>query len=415
MEVYSSRKLIWGVGAGLLLLACLAFAIVWRLETTVMDEALASHTAIAERRWQMVVDRYARQAFSSDGGGLTSFRAKLLTAAEANPAVLDVAVVTPEREVVRLYSRHGRKEMPCIAKLPTEVFANHEHAPGAAGDSRVGCLSLPITVDGMHHGSVVVHTMRDWLDEGQRAGRTVKRTALRLAPVFLAFYLLLGGLLVLAGRTARRWRARAASAERVQALGAIADGINHEIRNPLNAVSLSLQLLERKEKDPDTRAVIEEARRQTLRIGDTIEEFVSFTRVSHLNTRETDLRSVVAPLVGADVELRGDATAAVDGKLLRDAVEAMLGLLEPPVQVHLEQSRSTWRLTTIGETAGLDAAGVEGLFDPYLRRRRGDIGRGLALARAIFQAHGGSLRAQLKGSTLTLKGTAPVVPPGERS
>ena len=227
MEVYSSRKLIWGVGAGLLLLACLAFAIVWRLETTVMDEALASQTAAAERHWQRVVDRYARQAFSNDGGDLTAFRAKLLTAAEASPAVLDVALVTPEHEIVRLYSRHARKKMPCIGKLPTEVFANHEHAPGALGDSRVGCLSLPITVNGMHHGSVVVHTMRGWLDEAQRARRTVKRTALRLAPVFLTFYLLLAALLVLAGRTAGRWRARAASAERVLALGAIADGINH--------------------------------------------------------------------------------------------------------------------------------------------------------------------------------------------
>ena len=413
--MHASRKLIWGVGVALLLLAGLAFLIVWRLEMTVMDEALRSQTAVAERHWQTVVDRYAREAFGSDGGDLASFGEKLLTAAEANPTVLDVAVVTPDNEIVRLYSRHGRKKLPCAEKLPTDVFADHEHAPGTVNANRLGCLSLPINVDGMHRGSVVVHTMRDWFDERQRAGQTVKRTALRLAPVFLAFYLLLAGMLVVAARTARRWRARAASAERVEALGAIADGINHEIRNPLNAVSLSLQLLERKETDPETRGVIEEAYRQTRRIGETIEEFVRFTRVSHPLARKTDIRDIVTPLAGAHVNVSGAATAEVDPKLLGEAVEAMLGVLEPPVEVRLDRSRGAWRLTATGRNEGLDAAGVEQLFDPYLRRRHGDFGRGLALARAIFQAHGGGLRAQLKGSTLTLKGTAPVVPTGERA
>ena len=413
--MYASRKLIWGVGAGLLLLAGLAFVIVWRLELTVMDEAIVSQARAAERNWQKVVDSYAHKAFRHDGGDLGSFGDRLVIAAEANPTVLDVAVVTPEKEVIRLYSRHGRKTLPCAAKLPTDLFTDHEHASGSIDASRMGCLSLPINVDGKHRGSVVVHTMRDWFDESQRAGQAVKRTAVRLAPVFLMFYILLAGMLVVAGRTARRWRARAASTERVEALGVIADGINHEIRNPLNAVSLSLQLLERKENDPETRGVIEEAHRQTRRIGETIEEFVRFTRVSHLETRNTDLTTIVAPFAGKSVKTRGTATANVDRRLLGHAIEAMLGLLEPPVSTLLEQTRTTWKLTVTGETVGLDAAGVESLFDPYVRRRPRDVGRGLALARAVFQAHGGDLRAQLKGSTLTLKGTASTAPPGERA
>ena len=208
MGTNGSRRLICAVGAGLLLLGGLVFWVVWRLEAQVMEEALRSQVESFESHWQGVVDRYATAAFSSADGDLDSFGQKLMTAAESNPAILDVFVVTPGGEVVHQYSRQGRKTLDCLAKVPREVYVNHEH-PG-----RIGCLNLPIKFGGTHRGSVLVHTLRDWFDEGRRAGRTVKRTAIRLAPIFLAFYVLLGGMLVVAGRTTRRWRMRAASAER---------------------------------------------------------------------------------------------------------------------------------------------------------------------------------------------------------
>ena len=408
-----SRLLIWGVAAGLLLLAGGAFLLVWGLESQVMDEALDAETEQLEKHFREVVDRYARDYLGVEGGSLEKFGERLRTAAEANPAVLDLTVVTPLRELVSRFSRgNDRRDSPCLARLPLSRPVSHEHAPGKVHASRVGCMVLPVYVGDQHRGAVLVHTMRDWLRKGASAGRTVERTAWRLAPIFLGFYLLLGALLIVAGRAARRWRLRAAVAERVEALGAIADGINHEIRNPLNAVSLSLQLLARQQADPETARVVEEAQRQTRRIGDTIEEFVRFTRVSRLKTAPLEIGPLVQAVAGDGVKVAGRASAQVDEAKLRDALEAMLSHLGAPIRVRLGQTRDRWNILVSGETAGLDPQAVERLFEPYLRPRRNDVGRGLALARAVFQAHGGGLSAQIRGTGLTIRGYAPRAQPG---
>lgn len=414
--MHASKWLVWGVAAGLLLLAGAAFLLVWGLESQVMEEALEGQNQYLENHFRSIVDRYAQQYLTDEGGGLAVFAEKLRTAAESNPAVLDLVVLTPMRVLVARYSRFDGGEIPCLARVPLNEPLDHEHPAGTTAASPVGCLLFPVKVGDSHRAAVLVHTMRDWLMGSARAGRTVTRTAWRLAPVFLGFYLLLGVLLVAAGRAAHRWRMRAAAAERVEALGAIADGINHEIRNPLNAVSLSLQLLGRQAAEKEgTRKIVEEADRQTRRISETIDEFVRFTRLSDLRTKRTNIADTVRDVGGPDIEVSGAASGDVDLPKLRDSLDAMFSQLSPPIQVQLEQNRHRWRVSLSGEAGGLEPGSVERLFEPYLRRRARDVGRGLALARAVFQAHGGTLTAQLKGTRLTLRGEAPRVQPGENA
>jgi signal transduction histidine kinase len=264
-----------------------------------------------------------------------------------------------------------------------------------------------------HRGAVLVHTVHDWLMESERAGGIVRRTALRIAPIFLGFYLMLGFLLVAAGRAARRWRLRAAAAERVEALGAIADGINHEMRNPLNAVSLSLQLLGRQAQTDEAREVVAEAQQQVRRIGATVEEFVRFTRVSKLDTRRADVAAIARAAAPGGADVAGDAEAEVDASKLREALHDLCGVFVDAPRVRLEQDRNEWHVRVSGAVDGLDKGSLERLFEPYLRTRPRDVGRGLALARAVFAAHGGELTAAMKGTTLTLRGRAPRTLPGE--
>ena len=73
-------------------------------------------------------------------------------------------------------------------------------------------------------------------------------------------------------------------------------------------------------------------------------------------------------------------------------------------------TRTGWRFSARADAAQLNRSGVVRLFDPYLRPKSGDVGRGLALARAVFQVHGGDLEAQLEGDVLVLRGRAPKTP-----
>lgn len=375
-----------------------------------MEQALAEQ----ERHLETHVGTMVRRFAVEERGDLARFGARLAAAAEGIPAILDLVVVDPDQKVVRHFSRYGQTQAPCVPVVPLDHSLEQEHAAGVVAPHAVACKTVPVVLDGRPRGAVLFHTERD---SGTRAAGWVTWTAFRLGPVFLASYVLLGLLLIAASRAARRWRDRAASAERVQALGALADGINHEIKNPLNSLGLSLQLLARKHADPETREVVDTACREADRILERLEEFVRFTRVSHLVTERVALGERLRDRHGREAEVAGDAEARVDLAKLDDAVAAIVDFLgrdggEGP-RLSLSGSRSEWRLVAEGPADGCAGPEIGRLFDPYVRTGPHDVGRGLALARAVFQAHGGDLVAQKKGARLVLRGNAPTVPPGD--
>jgi signal transduction histidine kinase len=400
-----------GLVAGLLVLGALTCLAVIHLERRAMEQALAEQERLLEAHMGMMV----RRLTSEEGGDLGRVGARLAAAAECMPAILDLVVVDPDQRVVRHFSRSGMRQVPCVAVVPLDVSVEHEHAAGEVAPHAVLCKSVPVVVDGQARGAVLFHSERD---SGARAAGWVKWTAFRLGPVFLASYVLLGLLLIAASRAARRWRDRAASAERVQALGALADGINHEIKNPLNTLGLSLQFIARKHADPETCEVVGTAGREAERIRERLEEFVRFTRVSRLVTEPVALGERWRDRYGGTVEIAGNAEARVDVTKVDDAISAIVEFLGRKdgagPRLTLSGTRSEWRLVAEGASAGGETTDVGKLFDPYVRTGPHDVGRGLALARAVFQAHGGDLVAQRKGARLVLRGSAPRIPPGER-
>jgi signal transduction histidine kinase len=118
------------------------------------------------------------------------------------------------------------------------------------------------------------------------------------------------------------------------------------------------------------------------------------------------------------VEVRGCLRAWVDAPQIDEAFAAIVDLLarqegSGPVRVLLSGGRAEWSFVASREAPGLDASVLAHLFDPYLRTHPRDVGRGLALARAVFQAHGGDLVAEFKGTRLILRGGALKAPPAE--
>jgi len=423
MGIDAPKWVILVVSVGMLACAMLAFVVVSSLQAEAVDRVLAERGERLEQRLGEMVDRFAEQTFGPEGEGLERFGQSVVAAVRLLPSVRDVVVLTPERRVVNRWAREGEPD-GCWRLAPLAHSADRLHPQGEVSPVPVGCLAIPVLVDGRHRGAVVVHSERAWLEEGHRVRELVTRTSLRLVPVFLAYVVLLAGLLLVVSRAARRWRLRAASAERVEALGAIADGINHEIKNPLNAVGLSLQYLERTQDDPESQEVLSTAREQTTRIRETLEEFVRFTKVSRLSCESGSVAErLLRAAAGRGIELRieGDAQVWLDPVKFDTALAALVGLLvdtkegEAPIRVRISASRKEWELELEAPTPGLDPAVAERLFDPYLRPRPRDVGRGLAFARAVFQAHGGDLIARLKGTRLLLRGGARVRPAGEVS
>jgi hypothetical protein len=354
--------------AGLLVLGVLTGLAVIHLEREAMEQALAEQ----ERRLERHVGTMVRRLASEEKGDLGRVGARLVAAAEGIPAILDLVVVDPHQRVVRHFSRSGESQVPCVAVVPLDASRELEHAAGEVAPHAVACRTVPVVVDGQARGAVLFHSERD---SGTRAAGWVKWTAFRLGPVFLASYVLLG-------------------------------------------LGLSLQLIARKHADPETREVVDTAGREAERIFERLEEFVRFTRVSHLVTERVALGERLRDRYGRHAEIAGNAEARVDVSKVDDAVAAIVEFLgrdggEGP-RLSLSGTRSEWRLVAEGPSPAGESREVGQLFDPYVRTGPHDVGRGLALARAVFQAHGGDLVAQRRGTRLVLRGSAPKVPPGDR-
>ncbi|MHC4954094.1 MAG: histidine kinase dimerization/phospho-acceptor domain-containing protein [Planctomycetota bacterium] len=377
----------------------------------VTAEALAHHGLYIERKLEALVNRFAAEEFGAGGGGLPVFAQRMVSAADHSTTVREMVVVGPDKTVIERFGP-GDETHPCLAALPVGLRAVHEHGAGKLDPSPVGCLVLPVEVSGRLAASVYLHVTRDWAEGGTLVQSAVRRTALQLTSVFAGFYVLLGVLLITATRAAERWRRKAEQAERVEALGALASGINHEIKNPLNALALCLQVMERRHRDAESVETLDMAEQQAKQIAATLDEFARFVRVTDLKLQEADVGARIrerAERRDWPVEVRGNVAAKIDTKKMDEALDTILDLLasgSEPVQLKLRGGARQWTLIARADDAGFDQASVGHLFDPYVRTRPRDVGRGLAWAKAVFQAHGGDVTATVSNGTLEVRAHA---------
>jgi signal transduction histidine kinase len=227
--------------------------------------------------------------------------------------------------------------------------------------------------------------------------------------------------LLLVRRTRRAEEARA-EAERRAELGEVAAGLAHEIRNPLNAMGLNLELLEEQLKGaaagrpgaPPPAELAQAARQETSRLSRLLGDFLSYARPSPLNTVPADLNEAAGEAVAflaPEAERReirlafapyaGGAPARLDPARVRqvvlnlvanalDAVEAE-GAAAREVGVRVEDAGAKWRLAVTDSGPGVPPAKTADLFKLFVSTKPAGTGLGLPIAERIVKAHGGAL------------------------
>lgn len=195
-------------------------------------------------------------------------------------------------------------------------------------------------------------------------------------------------------------------------LGAFAGQVSHDLRNPLAAVRMSLELIRDDigtDGDAGLLSLLERAERGTSRMDAMIGELLTFARVGTPELVEVDLTSVVNDVIedlsgvaqsGQVVvtslpSVRGDA---VQLRVLLQNLVANAVKFSPPgsvVEVSAAHTGPAWRVSVADRGPGVPAADRERIFDPLVRldTRIPGSGIGLATCRRIVEAHGGRIGA----------------------
>ena len=222
--------------------------------------------------------------------------------------------------------------------------------------------------------------------------------------------------------TKRAQDADAVESGRADAVGEMAASMAHEIGNPLNALSLNLQLLKRKYPEETDLAI---AQRELERLNGIIREFLGAFRPAkaHLapGCAADPLKDALAALknvfedrrirVALDLPSTMPAVALdraqmeqVFFNLMKNALEAMKDGGELAIEIVHDDTSVSVVFRDSG--AGMSDETLARLFEPYRTTKRKGTGLGLMISRRIVAAHGGEIAVASeagKGTTFMVK------------
>ncbi|HEY0265076.1 MAG TPA: ATP-binding protein [Granulicella sp.] len=222
---------------------------------------------------------------------------------------------------------------------------------------------------------------------------------------------------------------------RLVAIGRLTAGVGHEVKNPINAMVLHLELLRSKLAGPGSidngaQRHVDILAGEMQRLDRVVQTLADFTRPMELHLGEQDLRQVVL----AVVELTGAEMAEhkvqvqfqcgpvplrvrVDADLVRQALlNLLLNAMQAmpdggKVRVETRHEREEAVVEVIDEGVGIPPELLPRIFELYFTTKPTGSGIGLAMTYRILQMHGGALEVRSsttsqpgpRGTTFTLR------------
>jgi signal transduction histidine kinase len=188
--------------------------------------------------------------------------------------------------------------------------------------------------------------------------------------------------------------------------------VAHEVKNPINAIVLHLQLLQNKlaELDPDTRRHMDIIGNEIHRLDRVVQTLVDFMRARELHLMEIDLRRLlddVTLLAAPDAEQHGvNITRRMPGEplpvkadldfmkqallnVVLNGIQAMPQGGELTIAAHRDENSVIVEISDRG--TGIPQAVQDKIFELYFTTKKDGNGIGLAQTYQILQWHYGSV------------------------
>jgi signal transduction histidine kinase len=206
-------------------------------------------------------------------------------------------------------------------------------------------------------------------------------------------------------------------AERLSALGQLAAGVAHEIRNPLNAVSMASQRLKRdfvpadEDKAREFQSLAGVIRDEIRRLNGIIEEFLTFSKSRRLEFHDYPVTDVLQKIVnlireeataknidirthwstnGAIIPMDMDKLQQALLNIIKNAMESIDG--KGVIDITVTQKTKDKVSIKVSDTGcGMTSNEVERIFSPEYTTKEKGLGLGLPLAHEIVRGHSGEI------------------------
>jgi signal transduction histidine kinase len=209
-------------------------------------------------------------------------------------------------------------------------------------------------------------------------------------------------------------RERKSQADRILAMQTMSAGLAHEVRNPLNAAKLQLELLERRLHrtidDPRLTEPTELAQKEIERLTTLLNEFLVFARPPELHAQEHDVVAIVRQVVELEAVAARQRSVAlgldtgpepviaeVDAaklhqlvlNLVRNACEAVPagGHVTVGIGVHDERCR----IRVADDGPGIPDHVRPRIYEPFFSTKEGGTGLGMSIVHSLVSLHGGAI------------------------
>lgn len=223
--------------------------------------------------------------------------------------------------------------------------------------------------------------------------------------------------------------------EKMAAIGEMAAGLAHEIKNPLASLSGSIQLLKEDIRyDPDHDRLMQIILREADRLSLLVSNFLLYARPPAGKVEPVELDKVLIETTelfekdgstdgristttniesGIWIEIDPVHLRQILWNLLLNAAEAINGVGNISIEMHGERNKDAW-VEIIDDGCGMSKKTLKSIFDPFFTTKSSGTGLGLSIVHRILQAYDSRLDVDSepsKGTRVTLK-FKQINPPG---
>jgi PAS domain S-box-containing protein len=204
--------------------------------------------------------------------------------------------------------------------------------------------------------------------------------------------------------------------EKLAAAGRLVRTLAHEVRNPLNNITLSIEQMQHDMKDDASGIYLDIINRNSKRISDLISELLNTSRPSEITLEECIIQSVLDDVLSASIDrltlnkikLKVDypdesVWIMADSEKLKlallnivtNAIEAMeVEVGELSIKVNTSYGNTILEILDNG--CGISEENISRLFEPYFTQKRNGMGLGLAFTLNIIQSHKANIEVSSK-------------------